>query len=317
MNTKRQGVLSIHLQDLQQAMKCDPISVVKQAETRYSSELVNLCAKAIMENRHIILVAGPSSSGKTTTAKKIAKILKSHGKLAHRISLDDFYLSRDSLPLWPDGTPNYESAEGIDLALLHDLVGRLISSGSAKFPTFDFATGKRAAKTFTLDYTPNTFLIIEGLHALNPLVTIGMGEQVFRVYTSVHSRFVGESNERILGVRQLRLTRRIIRDIVYRNAPVHRTLEMWQKVMDGENLYISPYRSSADIHLDATHCYEPYLYHDTIIKTLADFPTNHPHHTAVMELREAHSHFYQMDKSLIPNNSLVQEFLRTTDNPEF
>ncbi len=317
MNISRQNVTSIHLRDLRLAMESDPATVVSRAEARYHAELLELAGRVIMENRKIILVAGPSSSGKTTTAKKIAALLTNQGKCAHRISLDDFYLSRDSLPLWPDGTPNYESADGIDLKLLHDLTHELINSGRADFPTFDFKTGCRGQRTFTLDYTPDTFLIIEGLHALNPLVAAALGEDVMRVYTSVHSRFVNDKNERSLGVRQLRLTRRIIRDLVHRGATVARTFEMWQKVMEGEALYIAPYRNSADVHLDSTHCYEPYLYHDTIMSALDDIPKSSPHHADMLALRGAHENFYQMNSELIPKNSLVQEFLRTTETPEF
>lgn len=293
------------------AMNSRPREAVLLAEAAFSAQIEDVSNWAILNNRHVILLAGPSSSGKTTTAKMLARALTLRGKHAHRISLDDFYKDRDQLPLWPDGTINFEAVEGLDLDLLSRLLIRLAGKGSADFPVFDFATGRRSPeKTFTLEYTPDTYLVIEGIHALNPLLRQAVGDDSMGVYVSVHSDFADDQGNVLLNARQLRLIRRIIRDRVRRKSPAQVTLDMWDNVMKGEELYIRPFRHLAEAHLDSTHLYEPYLYHDALLHALEEEPISQEYLEQAQALRGAEAHFFQMDMSLVPADSLVQEFIQ-------
>ena len=301
----------ISIPDISLALTLDPLAAVVQAEFDYFRELSDVSNWAIMGNRHVILLAGPSSSGKTTSAKMLTRCLQMRGKEAHYISLDDFYLNRDRLPLWPDGTTNFESIDGLDLALLRRLMDQLRREDHADFPTFDFVTGNRAAQVRPIARTADTYLVFEGLHALNPRVFSAVGGKPLRVYVSVHSDFTDAAGKVQLTARQLRLTRRIIRDTVRSSASAEVTLGLWDKVRQGEALYIAPYRASADLYLDSTHAYEPYLYNDAIQNALQACPANSPNAADAAALLAAHSSFFQMDTHLIPDVSLVQEFIHT------
>lgn len=300
---------SISVEQTTRALALDPSGVVREAEVAFARQLEEVANWAVFHKRQVILLAGPSASGKTTTAKKLTRNLIARGKKAHYISLDNFYKGSGCLPLWPDGSVNFETIEGLDLELFHTLFRQLAEEGYARFPVFDFAVNQRGTKTFEVTYDSDTYLVIEGIHALNPLLTKAADEETLRVYVSVHSDFVGPTGEVLLEARQLRLARRIIRDRVRRESSAQDTLEMWDNVARGEELYIRPYRGQAHIHLDSTHAFEPYLYHDTVIDALTSCHIAPEFLPRANRMMATTASFSQMDSSLIPGNSLVQEFI--------
>lgn len=288
-----------------------PGDVIAEAEQAYREKLLEVSDMAIREHKHIILVTGPSASGKTTSAKRIASILESRGKKVNRISLDNFYQNKDNLPRWEDGYQNYESVEGLDVACFDDAMLKLLTKGSAVFPIFDFSLGRRSEKTYTLHYDEETYLIIEGIHALNPvLFNVLKDYPAMKVYISVHSEIAGQNGDVLFSARDLRLCRRILRDFHCRSTSALGTLKMWKYVLKGEKLYIFPFREHADLHLDSLHAYEPFLYHDGLQEMMSSVAPESPYYKKARHLLEANENFFSIPGSLIPETSLIQEFIK-------
>ena len=280
-------------------------------EAVFDSKIREVCSYIIQKQTTVILLAGPSASGKTTTAKKLIVHLKQCGKNAERISLDNFYKPRDQLPFWADGSTNFESIDGLDMEYFHHLMQQLWSQGEADFPIFDFHESRRREKTFHVSYSPNTFFIFEGIHALHPLFFAAMdGHPCTGIYVSVHSDFVSADGRVLIPARQLRLTRRIIRDLASRNSTAANTLSMWDKVLKGERLYIQPYRPSADIHINTVHGFEPFLYREKIESALAEYPVDAPYQDMVHDLIERYLLFSSCSGEYLSQNSLIREFYK-------
>lgn len=292
-------------------LRKQPEEVIAQAEAAYHEKLCVICDAAIQEDKSIILVTGPSASGKTTSAKRIGAILESRGKKVTRISLDNFYRNKDTLPRWEDGYQNYESVEGLDIACFDSVMSKLLTEGEATFPIFDFALGQRSERSFTLRFDEKSFLIIEGIHALNPvLFNVLKDYPAMKVYISVHSEIVDGNGELVFSARDLRLCRRILRDFHCRSTSAQGTLKMWKYVLKGENLYIFPFREHADIHIDSLHAYEPFLYHEGLEKMMRSIDPESPYFKKADRLLAANQYFFPIPGSMIPDSSLIQEFIK-------
>ncbi len=306
---------TISVNEAAQKLSQDPQAFFTEEEDAFDRKIQKVCDYVIERRATIILLAGPSSSGKTTTSKKLLSHLRARGKNAERISLDNFYRSRNELPTWEDGSLNFETIEGLDIAYFQQLMQQLWEKREANFPLFDFHKGCRREKTFHVSYAPDSYLIFEGLHALNPLFFSAMGSQrCIGIYVSVHSDFVLSDHGILLSGRQLRLTRRIIRDQIARGSTADDTIAMWDKVLRGEELYIRPYRSSADIHINTTHGFEPFLYRDKIKAALVDYPADAPSQEMVKELRAGYDPFASCDSRYLSADSLIREFYKEPEN---
>ena len=287
-----------------------PEQFVDAEERLFREKVLSACDAIVQDHLHIILLTGPSASGKTTTAKQIALELTRRGKKVDRISLDNFYRPSAELPRWEDGYQNYESVEGLDIPFFERFVAQLFEEGHGLLPVFDFTAGRRRDKRIDIAFDDHTYLIFEGIHALNPVVTTPFSShRTMKIYISVHSDFVDQTGDILLGARDLRLCRRLLRDYYHRGTEAEETLQMWDYVLRGEDLYIRPFRQYADIHINSTHAYEPYLYHDPLIKLLAHSPSDSPHREIMRRLSGAAPAFFGIPESLIPRTSLIQEFL--------
>lgn len=292
-------------------MEENPSAIVQKAEDAYHQKIQQVCDYILQEGRLMIFITGPSASGKTTTSQRIAQELTRRGKHVSSISLDNFYKCAAELPRWKDGYQNYESIEGLDLDHFNKTVSTLLKEGKAQFPIFDFSVNQRASQTIELRFDQDSLLIFEGIHALHPLISQAVeGYPCVKIYISVHSNFVDTSGQILLSARDLRLTRRILRDFTYRDTTADETFEMWEYVMMGEELYIRPYRQYADLHIDSAHLYEPYLYHDEILRALASSNHNSTYGAAIERLHHAYSYFTSISPSLIPQDSLIREFMK-------
>ncbi len=300
----------VRIDGLREKYDSDLPGLIAQEERRYDQKIFHLCGNMIDENTRIILLTGPSASGKTTTSQKISKDLKMFHKKVHKISLDDFYKDHHLLPNWEDGKKNYESIEGLDLELFHQKMRELITKGRAEFPLFDFPSGNRSSETFSLDFDDETYLIVEGIHALNPLISQEIQElPTMRLYVSVHTDFVSQTGEEILSAREVRLMRRLLRDYTHRDTKVEETLALWDYVLRGEELYIRPYRNYADAHINSTHYYEPFLYKDLMYQMLSEPLTREQDQKLVTHMLEGLSCFDSIPKDMVPKDSLLQEFI--------
>ena len=303
----------VPLEPLARALEKDPGRAVLLEEFHFARKMKGVWAAVLERQTPVLLVCGPSSSGKTTTARRIAARLGQSGKPSHIISLDDFYKDRDQpLPRWPDGAINYESPQCLDLDLLDSKMKELWQRGRATFPVFDFHRKERRTDMgIEIAWTPDSYLILEGIHALNPMLDGKLGGyDPLRLYISVHSDFVDGDGRVVLGARELRLSRRILRDIRHRASPVTRTLELWGGVLRGEELYIRPYRDYADIHIDTTHGYEPFLYAQTLTQHLQSGGDYGDYRFLVNRMLAAQESFRpRLDSEIVPFDSLLREFL--------
>jgi uridine kinase len=289
-----------------------PEILVDTSESYYRRRVSETCDYAISQHKNIILLTGPSASGKTTTAILLANELMARGKKATRISLDNFYKDRDQLPYWEDGSRNYESIEGLDLGCFSDTVNKLMTKGEANFPIFDFAEGKRSNCTFSVKYDEDTYVIFEGIHALNPVFKkILFAHKCLNLYVSVHSDFTDDEGNVILCARDLRLIRRILRDNTERATPPPFTMDLWGKVVLGEDLYIRPHRENAEVHINSTHYYEPMVYKRAITQLLDHYKEDR-HSEKFKQLLECIQPFANIPIRMLPTTSLLREFISET-----
>ncbi len=258
----------------------------------------------------IVLLAGPSSSGKTTTAGIIAEKIRSSGRNAYIVSLDDFYLNRADIPFNEEGLRDYENVTALDIHLIHKSFSELIEKRKADLPVFDFTTGCRSQKTKHIELEKNDVIIVEGLHALNPVITDGLDEShLYRIYISVSSRILADDGKILLNKRNLRLVRRMIRDYEHRNSSVENTLFMWQGVLSGEDKFLFPFEGLADVKINSFHAYEVCIFRNEALTLLDGVTQDSSYYAQTEELKSALSLFEEINTALLPHNSLLNEFL--------
>lgn len=288
-----------------------PADLVAEAERDYYSQVEEIADKISGNTARyrVVLLAGPSGSGKTTTASKLRKQLEQLGVDSVYISLDNFFIDRDQLPLLPDGMKDYESIRTLDMDCLNQFFESLLQTNRASIPIFDFQTGKRSEKTVDIETDENTVVIIEGIHALNPVITEGhYNDKFYRIYISPKSEFERDGKI-VLNSRNTRLIRRMVRDYYFRGSSPINTMQMWKHVVEGEDLYIRPFRTTADYWIDSTHKYEPMIFHHYLLPILDGLAPGSDYDAVFLQLRETLGLFYDLGKELVPENSLLREFI--------
>lgn len=293
----------------QQAME-NHFALISFAEQFYREQL-----DAVVDNMEdneglqIICLSGPSSSGKTTTAYTLKKRFIARGRNARVISLDHFYL--DESPIGEDGKPDYETVDALDVARINQCITELIETGRTTIPLFDFHTHARLAEEKEILTAGDDIIIIEGLHALNPRLTPTTGqEHITKIYVSVRSKFVSGTDE-LLSPKEVRLMRRMVRDVATRNTPPGKTIEMWEKVCEGERKYIDPFRDNARFKIDSTMDYEPCIFRGYLEPFFNDTSAMQARERAVLEgLWNKLGAFRTItDTTPIPADSVIREFI--------
>ena len=218
------------------SLALEPQEFLDNCTKSYHNQVFDVAEKIFSEkSRKIIMLAGPSSSGKTTTANLLSAMLGKMGAKAYTVSLDDFYHPRSvGYPLDEDGKPDYECVEALDIGLLHSCFGELVKNGFAMFPVFDFHSGERINDAKKVELSENDVIIVEGLHALNPVISETLPrENLLEIYISVASRFYN-GDEVLLSKRDLRFIRRMVRDFQFRNSlnilPLHRCVARMRNI---------------------------------------------------------------------------------------
>lgn len=288
-----------------------PKEFTAKCEERYEciiNDIANRVSKD--EGREIIMLAGPSSSGKTTTARKLSEALEKQGVKTYVLSLDDFYLNRDDIPTLPDGTQDFETVYALDLECFGNTVNALLKGETVKAPIFDFLTGKRSDTLFNeITLGKSDAVIIEGLHALNPEITDKIDGKLLKIYISVSSRIYDENGNIILNKRNLRFVRRMVRDYKFRGSTVEHTCRLWKNVMAGEEKYLFPFRDNADIRVNTIHLYEPCVLKHQALPLLYKSNVNDEYKNDISKLCKALEKFNDIDEKLVPADSLLREFL--------
>ena len=257
----------------------------------------------------VIMLSGPSASGKTTTSYKLRQELGEMGIHAVAISMDDFFRGRETAPELADGSRDYESLQALDVPLLESALSDLIACGRAEVPSFNFRLGRRDPVTRQVELGPDGVAIVEGLHALDPSVTRDIpAEHMQRIYVSVSSDIIDESGASVLTARELRLIRRTVRDNRFRGSSPERTLDMWDTVCRGEDLYVRPFKKNADITLNSVFRCEPCLFASPGRELFGTVPPDSPHYVRAQHIVGALSTFMEMPDDLMPASCLLREF---------
>lgn len=305
-------------------MDCDTVAdvndLVKQGrlgelirvnEALHERSFSQIADQIIERQAKAVLLAGPSSSGKTTSANRLAVQLRVHGKRPVLMSLDDYYIDRDKIAPGPDGKLDLEHIDTIDTALFRQQLTELLEGKPVRLPRFDFPSGKRVTTDKVLQLGPDSIVIVEGLHGLNPRLLPEHVDRslVFRLYVSALFPLNLDNHNRIT-TSYLRLLRRIVRDHETRNASVSHTLSMWDSVRRGEERWIFPYQENADMIFNSSLVYELALLKRHIFPLLDAVPPEDPWYEEVRSLVKVLNYCVAADgEDEVPPTSILREFI--------
>lgn len=283
---------------------------IRVNEALQERKIQSIADRFIASGARLILVAGPSSSGKTTFAHRLAIALKVQGLRPVKLSLDDYYRNRSELPLEADGTVDLERIETLDTDLISDHLRRLMAGETVDVPVFDFTTGSRSDVTHPFQVEPGQPIIIEGIHGLNEKLTEGIARaDKFKIYISALTMINLDDHNRIRTT-DARLLRRIVRDHQFRGTPPEETMAMWKSVRRGERSYIFPYQEEADAMINSSLSYELPIMKKYAYPALCAVKPDSPYYTLAHRLVKFLNYIQTADvEDEIPVNSLLREFI--------
>ena len=257
----------------------------------------------------LVLLAGPSSSGKTTSCKRLSIQLAVNGLKPLQISLDDYFVDREKTPKDASGEYDYESIYALDLDLINEQFNALFRGEEVELPKYDFQSGKSKKSGNRLKMTDNNVLVVEGIHALNPELTAHIPqEQIFRVYASALTTILLD-NHNYIPTTDNRLLRRIIRDNKYRGVSAQETIHRWPSVRAGENKWIFPFQENADAMLNTAMLYELAVIKMQAEPLLQQVPENCEEYAEAYRLLKFLKYFKGIPYNNLPPTSLLREFL--------
>lgn len=287
--------------------------LIKVAEAFHEKKLGNIADMIDKANEErevkLVLIAGPSSSGKTTFAKRLGIQLRILGMTPVMISLDDYFVNREDTPLDEDGEYDYESIDALDLETFNDNLTTLFKGGAADIPRYDFITGKREYHEEPLKLDERSILIVEGIHGLNPKLTNKVDNKyIFKIYISALTSISLDNMSRI-ATTDNRLLRRIVRDYEGRGATALDTIRRWPSVRSGEDQYIFPYQENAQVMFNSSLFYEISVLRRFIEPMLLEVPNTEPEYGEARRLLKFLESFIPIEPNEIPPTSLLREFI--------
>lgn len=304
----------LHVDAINAQLTQDPHGLIRAEETAYRHNVQRVAdhLNETMRGRGLVMLSGPSSAGKTTTANNLKSALEAAGRHASIVSLDDFYRGQGLAPQLPDGSFDYEAIEALDLPQLQTCMKELLTGGVTRLPRFNFHTHRPEPETHELRIDERSVVIFEGIHALNPILEQQVsGGQVFKIFINVMSRIYDDHDQTVLARRDLRLCRRMLRDYQFRNSTIENTLHMWRQVVRGEELYMFPYVETANATFDTTHAYEPAMIGPRLLPILRQVPSDSEHRAIIDHLIDALSRFEPLSVEWLPQDALLREFIGT------
>ena len=301
--------MRIELSKINEALRTDPKEYIAFCDARYDRR-VGAAADAVKEHlskSRVILLAGPSSSGKTTTAGRVRKALEKRGIFCHMISLDDYYRSKTEpgYPLTPEGEPDLETPLALDLDLLNEHLSKLDRGEEIMVPHFSFPLQRRVEEeAWPLRLGENEAVVFEGIHGLNPLLTDHHPEATRLFVSTATSIYDGDIE--VFDRVWMRVIRRMVRDFNFRSADAEETLGLWRNVRLGEKHYISPYKETAHIAIDTTHGYEVSAFRSTA-EPMLKAVQNNPQPRLTKNILEGLESFEPLSLDLLPETCLLKE----------
>jgi uridine kinase len=311
------GITSVgQLNDL--ALKGNVRDIIQVTEGFHEKKIAQIADQIVqrLPAVKVVLVAGPSSSGKTTFINRLGVQLRVNGASPVSISLDNYYLNREQMPLLPDGRYDLESIHALDLDLLNQHLADLMRGKEIQQPLFDFTTGKRLPQSQwqTLCLKSNQILMIEGIHGLNPLLTSAIPvSSKFRIFINALTQLnLDRSNRQFTS--ETRLLRRIVRDRRYRGYSAADTIEKWPLVREAERRHIFTYQEEADALFNSALVYEGSVLKMFAERYLLEVPREHPSSVFAHRLRNFLQLFVPIMPNDIPHNSILREFVGDAQN---
>lgn len=276
----------------------------------YHEKLLAKIADQIHERKSkVVLISGPSSSGKTTTCKRLSVQLGILGYDPVQISVDDFFVEREETPKDEKGEYDFESVDAIDLKLFNDTLNRLLQGEEVPLPTFDFSAGKKLWKGNTIKLRDNSILVIEGIHCLNPRLTEQIDDNIkFKLFVSALT-CISIDRQNPIPTTDNRLIRRIIRDYNYRGYSAQQTISRWPSVRRGENRNIFPFQENADAMFNTSLICEMGVLKKYAIPILLAVPENSVEFAEAYRLLKFLSYFKVIQEENIPGTSILREFV--------
>lgn len=287
--------------------------LIKVAEAFHEKKLASIADGIADANREhgakLVLISGPSSSGKTTFAKRIGTQLRILGLTPVLISLDDYFVERDKTPRDENGEYDYETIDALDLDTFNANLRDLFDGKSVEIPRYDFITGLRQAGGAPLKLTDTSILIVEGIHGLNPKLTARVeDDRKFKIYISAFTSISMDDLSRI-PTTDNRLIRRIVRDSETRGADASATLKRWASVRAGEDKYIFPYQENADVMFNSSLFYEIPVLRSYVEPLLYKVPNTEPEYGEARRLLKFLDNFLNIEPDEIPPTSILREFI--------
>jgi Uridine kinase len=286
------------------------IDIIRVSEALHEKKIANI-ADMICDRKEakIVLIAGPSSSGKTTFSKRLGIQLRVNGLIPVPISLDDYFVERDFTPKDENGEYDFESIYALDLELFNKHLNLLLQGEAVELPTFNFKTGKREWGNEEMKLPKNGIIIIEGIHGLNDMLTSTIpSENKFKIYISALTQLNIDDHNRI-ATTNIRILRRIVRDFLSRGYGGEKTLLMWPSVRRGEERNIFIYQESADAMFNSSLVYELCVLKKFALEELNKIDSSSPAYCDAMNLKSFLKYFKEVETNLVPENSILREFI--------
>lgn len=292
--------------ELNEAIVKEPERVISVCEERHTDKIRRIADTIVSSGRRTVFISGPSSSGKTTFASRLESLLEAKGRQTVTVSMDDYYLENEKMPLNMFGRPDFEAFDSIDHERLNLDIASLHRGEKTALPGFDFVTHERLPNARTEQLDGNGILVVEGIHGLNPSVGTGIpGEESFRVFCCAVNAYslngINSSNTRLM--------RRMVRDFYHRAADYALTFRLWDGVEMGSRQNIYPYAPNADSWFNSACAYEYSLYRKHLDRILPKDPEGMEYAEGVKRLRSLIADFTDLDDALVPEGSVLQEFL--------
>ena len=296
---------------LNEQITCGTIGdIILAQEAIMEKELGNIAAQiASQHDKKLIMIAGPSSSGKTTFSHRLSIQLLAHGLRPHPIAVDNYFVEREDTPKDEDGNYNFECLGAMDIELFNNQMAALLRGEEVSMPTFNFLTGKKEYKGNTLKLGEDDVLVIEGIHCRNDALSYSLPkENKFKIYLSALTQLNIDEHNRI-ATTDGRLIRRMVRDARTRGAGAKKTISMWPSVRRGEDENIFPYQGDADVVFNSALIYELSVLKQYAEPLLLGIRQGEPEYPEAKRLLKFLNYFQGIDSNLVPNNSILREFI--------
>ena len=284
--------------------------LIMVSEMLHEKKIAQLADRVTASGARLVLIAGPSSSGKTTFSKRLGLQLRVNGFDPHAISLDDYFVDRDTTPRDAEGQPNFECLESLNTARFNDDLNRILAGETVTRPKYSFKTGTSSEAGDTIVPNDRTILVVEGIHGLNPLLTSQIPDNAkYRIYVSALTFLNLDADNRI-PTTDVRILRRMVRDHNFRGYSALQTLQIWHSVRMGEERHIFPFQENADAMFNSSLVYELAFLKNYAMQLLLQIDNTVPEYSEARRLIRFLDYFLPvMDIDVIPSTSIIREFI--------